>query len=140
MGSVTTGEGPDAIFASRYMADSASRVRPLDDVRSSTQLVPVTTWVHPDLLGAAQPYRASERVVPWPRSPYALGGLVVAVAVAATLAVGVAVALLALVAWVTAHAVAVGAGIAAVAATALLFLLALARARNAGPPPGECCR
>jgi hypothetical protein len=134
------GEGPDAIFASRYVAGQSRRVQPSDDVRSCRQLVPVTTWVHPDLLGAAQPYHAPGRVAPGTRSPYALGGLAVAVAVAATLAICVAIALLALVAWVTAHALAVGVGLAALVASALVCLLALARARNAGPPAGGCCR
>ncbi len=134
-------EVPDAAFTSRYVADSARRVRSVDGVWSSTQLVPVTTWVHPDLLGAAPPYRAPGRVTSWPRRPYALGGLVIAVAVVAALAACLVIALLALVAWVSAHAVAVGVGAAAVAGTALLFVRALTPARRVRPCEGwrhEC--
>jgi hypothetical protein len=106
----------------------------------SGQLVPVTTWVHPDLLIPAQPPRASGWQGGWARSPYALVGLVVGVAVVAALAVCLAVALVALVAWVTAHALVVGIGIAAVAGSALALLRALTQARNAGPAVGGCCR
>jgi hypothetical protein len=103
--------------------------------------VPVTTWVHPDQFISAQPYRAAGRYRHWPRNPYVLGGLVVAVVVVATLVACLVIALLALVAWVTAHAVAVGVGVAAVVVTGLAFLRALTGARTAGVPPhGRCCR
>lgn len=134
---MTAWAGPDAIFSSRRYVGAQSRpVRPLDGVWSSTQLVPVTTWVHPNLLGAALPYRAPGRVTPWPRRPYALGGLIIAVAVVATLAACLVIALLALLAWVCAHAVAVGIGTAAVVVTALLFVRSLAPTRLVRPCEG----
>ena len=106
----------------------------------SGHLVPVTTWVHPDLLIPGQSSRASGGYGGRARSPYALGGLVVGVAVVATLAVSLVIALLALVAWVTAHAVAVGIGIVAVVGSALALLYALTPDRDAGPAAGGCCR
>jgi hypothetical protein len=133
-------EVPDAAVGSRYGVNPCRSVQPLDAVRGSGQLVPVTSWMHPDRLIAAQPYRAAGRYGHWTRNPYVLGGLVVAVVVAA-LVVCLVIALLALVAWVTAHALAVGAALAVVMVTALAFLRSLAYARNAGSPPhGGCCR
>ena len=134
-------EAPDATVGSRYVVNLFRAGQPLDAVRVSEQLVPVTTWVHPDRLIPVQPYRATGRYGHWTRNPYALGALVVAVAVVATLVACLVIALLALVAWVTAHAVAVGVGMAAVVVTGLAFLRALTGARTAGlPPHGGCCR
>jgi hypothetical protein len=141
MGRVRGREVPDAAVGSRYGVNPFRAVQPLDAVRVSGQLVPVTTWVHPDRLIPAQPYRAAGRYRHWTRNPYALGGLVVVAAVVATLVACLVIALLALVAWVTAHAVAVGVGLAAVVVTALAFLRALTGARTAGlPSHGGCCR
>jgi hypothetical protein len=134
-------EVPDAAVGSGYVINPSHAGRPLDAVRVSGRLVPVTTWVHPDRLIPAQPYRAAGRYGHWTRNPYAFGGLVVAVVVVATLVACLVIALLALVAWVTAHAVAVGVGMVAVVVTGLAFLRALTGARNAGVPPhGGCCR
>jgi hypothetical protein len=134
-------EVPDAAVGSRYVVNPFRAGQPLDAVRVSGRLVPVTTWVHPDRLIPAQPHRAGGRYGHWTRNPYALGGLVVAVAVVATLVACLVIALVALVAWVTAHAVAVGVGMAAVVVTGLAFLRALTGARSAGLPPyGGCCR
>jgi hypothetical protein len=134
-------EVPDAVVGSRCGVNPFRAGQPLDAVRVSGQLVPVMTWVHPDRLIPAQPYRATGRYGRWTRNPYALGGLVVAVVVVATLVACLVIALLALVAWVTAHAVAVGVGMAAVVVTGLAFLRALTGARTAGlPPHGGCCR
>ena len=132
--------GPRDVAGSRRAVDPPPPVPALDTTRVSGQLVPVTTWVHPDLLIPAQSPQAPGRYGGWARSPYALGGLVLGVAVVATLAVCLALALVALVAWVSAHALAVGIGIAAVVLSALAFLRALTQARNAGPPAGGCCR
>jgi hypothetical protein len=115
-------------------------VQPLDAVRVSGQLVPVTTWVHPEQSIPGQPYWAAGRYGHWTRNPYALGGLVVAVVVVATLVACLVIALLALVAWVTAHAVAVGVGMAAVVVTGPAFLRALTGARTAGLPAHGGCR
>jgi hypothetical protein len=128
-------EVPDAAVDSRYVINPSRAGLPLNAVRVSGRLVPMTTWVHPDQLIAAQPYRAAGRHGHWTRNPYALGGLVVAVVVVATLVACLVIALLALVAWVTAHAVAVGVGMAAVVVTALAFLRALTGPRTAGLPP-----
>jgi hypothetical protein len=134
-------EVPDAAVGSRYVVNPSRAGQPLDVMRVSGQLVPVTTWVHPDRLIPAQPYRAADRYGHWTRNPYAFGGLVVAIAVVATLVACLVIALLALVAWVTAHAVAVGIGTAAVVVTGLAFLRALTGARTGGlPPHGGCCR
>jgi hypothetical protein len=131
----------DAVVGSGYVVNPFRAGLPLNAGQVSGQLVPVTTWVHPDRLIPAQPYRAAGRYGHWTRNPYALGGLVVAVAVVATLVACLVIALLALVAWVTAHAVAVGVGMAAVVATGLAFLRALTGARTAGlAPHGGCCR
>jgi hypothetical protein len=141
MGRVRGWEVPDAAVGSRYGVNPSRAGQPLDAVRVSGQLVPVTTWAPPDRLIPAQPYRAPGRYGHWTRNPYALGGLVVAVVVVATLVTCLVIALLALVAWMTAHAVAVGVGLAAVVVTALAFLRALTGARNAGlAPHGGCCR
>ena len=134
-------ELPDAAVGSGYGVNPSRSLQPMDGVRVSGRLVPVTTWVHPDRLVPAESYRAAGRYGQWTRNPYALGGLVVAVAVVATLVACLVIALLALVAWVTAHAVAVGVGMAAVVVTGLAFLRALTGARTAGlPPHGGCCR
>ena len=134
-------EVPDAAVGSRYVVNPSRAGQPLDAMRVPGQLVPVTTWVHPDRLIPAQPYRAAGRNGHWTRNPYALGGLIFAVAVVATLVACLVIALLALVAWVTAHAVAVGVGLAAVVVTGLAFLRALTSARTTGlPPHGGCCR
>jgi hypothetical protein len=134
-------EAPDAAVGSRCVINPSHAGQPLDAVWMSGQLVPVTTWVHPDRLIPAQPYRPAGRYGHWTRNPYALGGLVVAVAVVATLVACLVIALLALVAWLTAHAVAVGVGMAAVVITGLAFLRALTGAPTAGlPPHGGCCR
>jgi hypothetical protein len=132
---------PDAAIGSCYGVNPSHAGQPLDAVRVSGQLVPVTTWVHPDLLIPAQPYRARGRYGQWTRNPYTLGGLVVAAVVVATLVACLVIALLALVVWVTAHAVAVGVGMAAVIVTGLAFLRALTGARTDGlPPHWGCCR
>jgi hypothetical protein len=142
MGRVRAWEVIDGTVSSGYVVHPFQAGQSLD-VRVSGQLVPVTTWVHPDRPTPAQPYRAAGRYGHWTRNPYALGALVVAVAVAvvATLVACLVIALLALVAWVTAHAVAVGVGMAAVVVTGLAFLRALTGTRTAGlPPHGGCCR
>ncbi len=134
-------EIPDAAVSSALWVRPSRAVHPLDAVRVSGRLVPVTTWVHPDEFVGAAPYQPVGRYGHWTRNPSALGGLVVAVVVVATLVVCLVIALLALVAWVTAHALAVGAALAVVVVTALAFLRSLASARNAGPPPcGGCYR
>jgi hypothetical protein len=145
VGGLTAGERgweiPGAAVGSRYGVAASRAVQPLGAVRGSGQLVPVTTWVHPDEFGGATPHEPVGRYGHWTRNPYALGGLVVAVVVTAALAACLVIALLALVAWVTAHALAVGAALAVVVVTALAFLRSLAGVRNAGPPPhGGCCR
>jgi len=110
MGWVRDWEGPDAAVGSGYVVHPCRPVQPLDAMRVSGQLVPVTTWVHPDRPIPAQPYRVAGRYGHWARNPYALGALVVAVVVVATLVACLVIALLALVAWVTADAVAAGVG------------------------------
>jgi hypothetical protein len=141
MGRVRGWEVPDGAVGSRCGVNPFRAVQPLDAVRVSGRLVPVTTWVHPDRLIPAQPYQAAGRYGHWTRNPYALGGLFVAVAVVATLVACLVIALLALVAWVTAHAVAVSVGIAVVVVTGLAFLRALTGSHTAGlPPHGGCCR
>ena len=141
MGQVRGWEVPDAPVGSRYAVRPSGMAQPLGAVRVSGRLVPVTTWVHPDEFVGAAPYQPVGRYGHWPRNPYALGGLVVAVVVAATLVACLVVALLALVAWVTAHALAVGVALAVVVVTALAFLRSLAGARNAGSPlHGGCCQ
>ena len=141
MGQVGGWEIPDAAVGSRYAVRLCRVAQPLQAMRVSGRLVPVTTWVHPDEFVDASPYPSVGRYGHWTRNPYALGGLVVAVVVAATLVVCLVIALLALVAWVTAHALAVGTALAVVVVTALAFLRSLAGARNAGPPPcGGCYR
>jgi hypothetical protein len=141
MGRVSGWEVPDAGVGSRYGVNLFRSVQPLDAMRVSGQLVPVTAWVHPEQFVSGQPCRAAGRYGHWTRNPYALGGLVIAVAVVATLVACLVIALLALVAWVIAHAVAVGIGLAAVMVTGLAFLRALTGARTDGlPPHGGCCR
>jgi hypothetical protein len=141
MGQVGGWEVPDAAVSSRYGINLSRAVHPMDAVRVSGRLVPVTTWMHPDEFGGVDPYQSVARHGHWMRNPYALGGLVVVVVVAATLVACLVIALLALVAWVTAHALAVGAALAVVVVTALALLRSLAGARNAGPPPcGGCYR
>jgi hypothetical protein len=141
MGRVRGWEVPDAAVGSGYVVNPSRAGQPLDAMRVSGQLVPVTTWVHPDRLIPAESYRAAGRCGQWTRNPYALSGLVVAVAVVATLVACLVIALLALVAWVTAHAVAVGVGMTAVVVTGLAFLRALTSAPTTGlPPHGGCCR
>jgi hypothetical protein len=141
MGQAGGWEIPDAAVGSRYAVHPGHLPQPLQAMRVSGQLVPVTTWVHPEEFGGATPYQPVGRYGQWTRNPSALGGLAVAVVVAATLVVCLVIALLALVAWVTAHALAVGAALAVVVVTGLAFLRSLAGARNAGPPPcGGWCR
>ena len=126
---------PSGVLGSARAFDQPRRVPPLDTAYAPRHLVPVTTWVHPDLLLSAQPYRAVGRYGRWRRNPFLLlVGVVLGIGVVATLVVCVVIALVALVAWVTAHAVAVGAGVAAVVVTALVLLRALTNARHAGPP------
>jgi hypothetical protein len=132
-------EIPDAAVGSDYVVNPFRSGQPLDAVRVAGQLMPVTTWMHPNQFVPAQPYRAAGRYGHWTRNPYTLGGLIVAVVVVATLVACLVIALLALVAWVTAHAVAVGVGMAAVVVTGLAFLRSLACARNAGAPPHGGC-
>jgi hypothetical protein len=134
-------EAPEADVSSPYVVDPFRAPQPFEAMRVSGQLVPVTTWVHPDRFIPTQPYRAVGRYGHWTRNPYALGGLVVAVVVGATLGACLVIALLALMAWVTAHALAVGAGLAVVVVTGLAFLRALTGARSAGfPAHGGYCR
>jgi high-affinity Fe2+/Pb2+ permease len=141
MGRVRGWEVPDAAVGSGCGVNPSHLGQPLDAVRVSGRLVPVTTWMHSEQLISARPYRAAGRYKHWTRNPYALGGLVVAAIVVATLVACLVIVLLALVAWVTAHAVAVGVGLAAVVVTGLAFLRALTSARTTGPPPhGGCCR
>jgi hypothetical protein len=134
--------GPAAAVGSGYVVNPFRAGQPVDTTRLSGQLVPVTTWVHPDRLIPAESYRAAGgRYGHWTRNSYALGALVVAVAVVATLVACLVIALMALVTWVTAHAVAVGVGLAVVVVTGLAFLRALTGARTAAlPPHGGCCR
>jgi hypothetical protein len=134
-------EVPDAAVGARYVVRPSRVAQPLQAMRVSGRLVPVTSWVHPEEFVDAAPYQPVGRYGHWTRDPSAVGGLVVAVVVVAALVVCLVIALLALVAWVTAHALTVGVALAVVVVTALAFLRSLAGARNAGPPlHGGCCR
>jgi hypothetical protein len=57
MGQVGGWEVPDATVSARYGINSSRTVHPLDAVRVSERLVPVTKWVHPDEFGGADPYQ-----------------------------------------------------------------------------------
>jgi hypothetical protein len=133
--------GPGGVFGPGRVCDPSRWVPTLDTTSAPRHLVPVTTWVHPDLLLSTRPYRAVGRYGQWRRHPLLLvGGVAVGVGVVATLVACLVIALMALVGWVSTHAVAVGAAVAAVVVTALVLLRALTQVHHAvAPPSGGCC-